>query len=203
VLRSLGVDLVERERVVAVDEREIVLSSGAALPSDVTVWAAGFEAHSLARDIGLPVDALGRAFVDARLRSTRCDFVHVIGDAARVELLGRDGTAAPLRMGCATAMPMGAFAADDLARELAGEASKPFAFAYFVRCTSLGRSEGMIQKVDADDRPTRAWLDGAVAAWFKEKVCRFTVASIGRERNKIGYTWPTGRHAPPIAELAS
>lgn len=198
-LASLGVDVVANERVVAVDDGEVVLSSGVGLCTDATVWAAGFEASPLPAAIGLAVDELGRARVDARLRTVGHDFVRAIGDAARVEAARR-----PLRMACASAMPMAAFAADDLAREIRGEAPRPFAFSWFVRCVSLGRRAGLVERLDGEDRPSSVWLDGRPGAWFKESICRFTVASIALEKTGIGYSWPRGRSvvaAPSRIEL--
>lgn len=197
-LAALGVEVVSNERVVAVDDVEVVLSSGVGLRANATVWAAGFEASPLPRATGLAVDALGRALVDARLRSVAHDFVRAIGDAAHVDVGG-----GPLRMACASAMPMAAFAADDLAREIAGDAPRPFAFSWFVRCASLGRRAGLVQRLDAEDRPTSLWLDGRPGAWFKESICRFTVASIALEKAGIGYAWPRRRALAPAMEQAS
>ncbi len=196
-LERLHVELRESTRVAAIDGDAAILDSGDALPSDATVWCGGFEATPLARSAGLAVDDVGRAFVDAHLRSASHDFVRVIGDAANVE-----GSTGPLRMACATAVPQGAFCADDLARELVSPSSRavPFSFAYAIQCLSLGRRDGIIQHVDAHDVPKRMWLGGRSGAWIKELICRYPVMSIGLERHGIGYSWP---HAPALPPPSS
>lgn len=192
-LARRGVTLRERERVVAVERGAVILASGSALETDATVWCGGFEATPLAASAGLGTDAHGRAFVDARLRSATHPFVRVVGDAAHVAITSGEGVTRPARMACATALPQGAFAADDLARELTGRAETPapaFAFAYAAQCVSLGRRDGVIHHVDAVDTPMRRWVGGRTGAWLKELVCRYTVASLSLERRGIGYHWP-------------
>jgi NADH dehydrogenase FAD-containing subunit len=194
-LERLRVELRERTRVVAIDRDAAILGSGGALPSDATVWCGGFEASPLTHEAGLATDDLGRAFVDPRLRSVSHDFVRIIGDAANVSVAGQ-----PLRMACATAVPQGAFCADDIARELGSASSPPFSFAYAIQCLSLGRRHGIVQHVDAHDAPKRAWLGGRPGAWVKELICRYPVMSIGLERHGIGYSWP---HAPALPSSSS
>jgi NADH dehydrogenase len=43
---------------------------------------------------------------------------------------------------------------------------------YFNQCISLGRKEGLIQYVTADDRAVRAALTGRIAAVYKELICK-------------------------------
>lgn len=189
VLESMHVELLEDARVVAVEEGAVMLASGEALPSDVTVWCGGFEATSLARNAGLDVDDAGRAAVDARLRSTSHPFVRVIGDAARVEMPSDAGMLQPLRMACATAMPQGAFCADDLAREITGRAAEVFSFGFAGRCVSLGRGDGLVQLTNRRDAAARTWIGGRLGAFIKERVCRYALSSLALERRGLGYSW--------------
>ncbi len=190
------IDLRENARVVAIEDDGVVLASGDMVQSDATVWCGGFEATPLARAAGLHVDELGRAFVDGRLRSTSHAFVHVVGDAARVDIRGRDGTLAPLQMACATAVPLGAFAADDIAREIRGREARDFSFGYPGHCVSIGRHDAVIQLADSYDAP-RFWFGGRVGAFTKEMICRHPLASIGLDRRGFGYSW---RKAPALPE---
>ncbi|MGX1251396.1 hypothetical protein RKD48_003907 [Streptomyces ambofaciens] len=43
---------------------------------------------------------------------------------------------------------------------------------YFNQCVSLGRGQGLIQYVTADDRAVRGALTGRLAALYKEVVCK-------------------------------
>ena len=190
-LQRGSVDLRELARVVAVEHDAVVLSSGEVLPSAATAWCAGLEPTGLAREAGLDVDDRGRTFVDAQLRSTSHDFVRVIGDAARVEL-ATGGE--PLRMACATALPQAAFCADDVSAAITGRTRRPFSFAYAIQCISLGRRNGVMQRVDAWDAPRDLYsLRGRTGAWIKEGINRYAFGSVALERRGIGYSWPKAR----------
>jgi len=203
VLAELGIAVRERTRVAAFEDGAVLLASGESIACDVTVWAGGFVASPLARDLGLAVDDIGRAEIDGRLRSHSHPFVRVIGDAARVASIAPAGAPDVLRMACATAVPQGAFCADAIARSLHGydeglvnhEARAPegraglFSFAYAGCCVSLGRKNGIIQLSDAWDMPTERWIGGRTAAFLKEAVCRYPLASVRLERWGFGYRW--------------
>lgn len=191
-LARFGVALLEHTRVAAIEKNAVVLASGDALPSDCTIWAGGLAPSPLARNIGLAVDEIGRAIVDDRLRSASHPFVHVAGDAARVSFGPH-----VLRMACATAMPMGAFCADDLARSLAKREPRPFAFSYALKCASLGRTSGLVQIVDRADQPKPRHYGGRFAAWFKEGLCRYTMLGMAMERAGFSYRWPSAPMIEP------
>jgi NADH dehydrogenase FAD-containing subunit len=180
-LAHLGVDLREHSRVVAIEKGAVVLADGDVLPSTSTIWAGGLSPSTLPRGIGLAVDEIGRAVVDDHLRSVSHPFVHVAGDAARVSIGSN-----VLRMACATAMPMGAYVADDIAGD-----PRPFRFKYALQCASLGRRSGLVQIVDRADRPAARFYRHRPAAWFKEALCRYTMFGMAMERAGFAYRWPS------------
>lgn len=51
-------------------------------------------------------------------------------------------------------------------------------FRYYAQVLSLGRHDGLVQAVGADDAPRRAILTGRAAAFVKEQVVRSTVRSL-------------------------
>lgn len=179
----LGVALVENVNVRELTQFAAVCD-GRSLAFEACVWAGGFVATPLARDSGLSVNALGQVRVDAALRSVSHPWIYGIGDAASpIESVG-----SPLDMSCKTAMPMAAHAADNVARALRGEAETPFDFRDFGHCISLGRGDGIVQYKHRDGAPGVA-LTGAAAAWFKERICRYTVLSLRAERAGFRYRW--------------
>ena len=95
-------------------------------------------------------------------------------------------------MACATALPMGAYAADALAALVTGQTPKSFRFSYVIRCISLGRHDALVQTVEADDRPTSRIISGRAGALVKEMICRYTVMGVQGERalRLPLYTWP-------------
>ncbi|MCL2448225.1 MAG: FAD-dependent oxidoreductase [Polyangiaceae bacterium] len=196
-LARFGVELLEDSRVTAIEKGAVVLVNGSSLPSECTIWAGGLAPSPLPRSIGLAVDATGRAIVDDRLRSVSHPFVHVAGDAARVSFGPH-----VLRMACATAMPMGAYVADDIANR----APRPFQFSYAVQCASLGRASGLAQRVDRADRPVPRFFGGRPAAWLKQGLCRYTMLSMATERSGFSYRWfespMIAPEAPRLAQRA-
>lgn len=182
-LARLGVEIIEWAPVRAVERDRLVLENQGVMPFDLCVWAGGFVAAQLAHEAGLAVNDLGQALVDAYLRSVSHPMINVVGDAA--------APGVPIRMACATAMPMGAYVADYLANELAGRPSSPFRFAYAFRCISLGRADALIQFVRSDDAPTERIMTGWVGARFKELICQYATFALRLERRWPGaYRWP-------------
>lgn len=147
-----------------------------AVAADLVIWCASFVASPIAREAGLQVNERGQIIVDENLRSSD-PAIFAAGDAAAF----RD-----VRMGCVSAMPMAAYAADFMT----GATREPFRFAFGIRCISLGRRDGIIQFVCADDSPRDAFLGGRPAAWVKELICRYVMMSIRLEKMGVPYSWP-------------
>ncbi|KAD3633023.1 FAD-dependent oxidoreductase [Arthrobacter yangruifuii] len=164
----------------------------ASLGADVVLWCAGFGVPGLAAASGLPVDDDGRLRVDPGLRVRGQDRIYGAGDAAVIDEPLYDY----LRMCCAAALPMGADAAGNILRALDGEAGVRHDSGFRGLCISLGRSDGAVQFLSADDSPTRFHLHGRTAAVQKEIICRMTLRWIRGEAKRSGaYTWPTGPQA--------
>ncbi|GAA3461755.1 FAD-dependent oxidoreductase [Saccharothrix longispora] len=171
VFDRLGVTVHDGAGVTAVDADGVALGTGGRVAADAVVWAAGFAVPDLARAAGLAVDAAGRVLVDHTLTSVSHPDVLAIGDAAVIRR--RDGL--ELRMACATGLPTAQKAVRALARRRRGAEPGPLDFRYVNQCVSLGRRDGLIQFVDADDRPREFVLTGRLAARYKELVVRGTV----------------------------
>lgn len=102
------------------------------------------------------------------MRSLSHPDVYAIGDAALVTGPGDK----PLRMSCASGVPTAWQAADAIAARLTDSKLPTISARYFNQCISLGRKEGLIQYVTADDRAVDAALTGRLAALYKELVCK-------------------------------
>lgn len=171
LLRSferLGVEVRGDAKAVEVRPGAVRLADGDAVTADLVVWATGFGVPDLAARSSLAVDAIGRVVVDDSLRSVSHPDVYAVGDSAVVG--HTDGS--PLRMACATALPLGQYVGDVIAARANGKQPRPRRFRYVIRCLSLGRRDGLIQFVDAHDRPRERILTGRTAARFKEMVVR-------------------------------
>ena len=138
------------------------------IPAAVTVWTTGFAVHPIARRPPWRSPAPARSWSTgpcARSRTRTCT-----PSATRPWRWAR-GTS---RCGCRAprAVPTAWQAADAIAARLTGGKLPNAPLRYFNQCISLGRKEGLIQYVTADDRAVRAVLTGRLAAVYKELICK-------------------------------
>ncbi|MFJ2948934.1 NAD(P)/FAD-dependent oxidoreductase [Streptomyces sp. NPDC087226] len=168
VAGKLGITVHEHTVVTAVEADRVTTADGRTLPAAVTLWTAGFAVHPLARATALETTGTGQIVVDDTMRSVSHPDVYAVGDTALVMGPGDK----PLRMSCATGGPIAWQAADSVAARLTGGKLPHVPLRYFNQCVSLGRKEGLIQYVTADDRAVNAALTGRFAAFYKELVCK-------------------------------
>lgn len=168
VVDNLGITVHEETAVAAVEADHVTTVDGAVVPAAVTVWTAGFAVHPIAQATTLEVNGTGQIVVDRSMRSVSHPEVYAIGDAAMVMGPGDK----PLRMSCASGVPTAWQAADAIAARLTGAKVPTTPVRYFNQCISLGRKEGLIQYVTADDRAVSAALTGRLAAVYKELICK-------------------------------
>ncbi|CAL9298861.1 NAD(P)/FAD-dependent oxidoreductase [Streptomyces sp. R02] len=168
VFARLGITAREKGQVTAVEAGHVVTADGTVLPSALTLWTAGFAVHPIARATTLEVGDTGQIVVDGTMRSVSHPDVYAVGDAALVQGPGDK----PLRMSCATGTPTAWQAADAIAARLTGGKLPHVPLRYFNQCVSLGRKDGLIQYVTADDRAVNAALTGRFAALYKELICK-------------------------------
>ncbi|MGW1804776.1 NAD(P)/FAD-dependent oxidoreductase [Streptomyces sp. NPDC002078] len=174
VFGKLGITVHEHAAVTAVEADRVTLADGTAVPAAVTVWTAGFAVHPIAAATTLEVTAEGQIVVDRTMRSVSHPDVYAIGDAAMAMGPGDK----PLRMSCASGGFTAWQAADAVTARLTGGKLPKVPIRYFNQCISLGRREGLIQYVTADDRAVRAALTGRLAARYKELVCKGAAWSV-------------------------
>ncbi|MFE5026266.1 NAD(P)/FAD-dependent oxidoreductase [Streptomyces sp. NPDC056656] len=168
VTDGLGITVYENAPVTTVEADRVTTADGRTVPAAVTVWTTGFAVHPLAKATSLELADTGRIVVDATMRSLSHPDVYAIGDAGHA--LGAGDK--PLRMSCASGTPMAWRAADSIAARLSGGKPASAPLRYFNQCVSLGRKEGLIQFVTADDRSVDRTLAGRFAARYKELVCK-------------------------------
>lgn len=167
VFSNLRITTHEHTTVTAVHADRVTTTEGD-IPAAVTIWTTGFAVHPIARTTTLETGDTGQITVDATMRSLSHPDVYAIGDAALVTGPGDK----PLRMSCASGVPTAWQAADAIAARLTDTKLPTISARYFNQCISLGRKEGLIQYVTADDRAVSAALTGRLAALYKELVCK-------------------------------
>ncbi|MGW2644171.1 NAD(P)/FAD-dependent oxidoreductase [Streptomyces sp. NPDC001393] len=174
VFDRLGITVHEHTVVTGVEADRVATADGASVPAAVTVWTTGFAVHPIARATALEVTGAGQIVVDATMRSVSHPDVYAVGDAAMAMGPGKK----PLRMSCASGGFTAWQAADAIAARLTGGKVPNVPIRYYNQCISLGRREGLIQYVTADDRAVRAALTGRLAALYKELVCKGAAWSV-------------------------
>ncbi|WP_406059823.1 FAD-dependent oxidoreductase [Streptomyces sp. NBC_01077] len=168
VVDKLGITVHEHTAVDTVEAHGVTTADGRTIPAEVTVWTTGFAVHPIARATALEVTDRGQIVVDTTMRSVSHPDVYAVGDAAMAMGPGDK----PLRMSCASGIPMAWLAADTLAARLADTEAPQVSIRYSQQCISLGRKEGLIQFVTADDQAVEKALTGRVAALYKELICK-------------------------------
>ncbi|MEO3804262.1 FAD-dependent oxidoreductase [Nonomuraea sp. B1E8] len=184
-LARLGVTVLvgPKAKVTAVTHDTVQLGDGRELPSEVTIWTAGFGVPDLAARSGLSTDAVGRLLTDETLTSVDDARIVAAGDSAAPSDL-------PLRMSCQTARPLGAHAADTVLSRIAGEQPGAINVGYFGQCIALGRRVATAQLASRDDTVNRFSIGGRLGAMIKEGSCRGMVKELAREGRKPGaFTW--------------
>lgn len=180
------ISLRDETRITSIQQGRVVLTDNSRVPFDLCLWAGPFTAAPLAHNAGIATNEQGQIIVDRQLRSISHPAIFAAGDAASLKAT----TGVDLRMSCATALPLGAHAADNIAAELAQQPLQDFSFAYKGQCISLGRYDGIIQSVNSDDSPQERIITGRPASWIKETICRYTIWSLQMQRRGINYRWP-------------
>ncbi|MGW1767096.1 NAD(P)/FAD-dependent oxidoreductase [Streptomyces sp. NPDC002073] len=168
VVDKLGITVHEHTAVADVAADRVTTADGRTLPADVTVWTTGFAVHPIAGATALELADHGRIVVDGTMRSVSHPDVYAVGDAAMAMGPGDK----PLRMSCASGVPMAWQAADAISARLAGAKVPRIAIHYSVQCISLGRKEALIQSVTPDDRAVEKALTGRAATLLKELICK-------------------------------
>ncbi|MEV0175806.1 FAD-dependent oxidoreductase [Streptomyces sp. NPDC050803] len=173
-------------KVTEVTRDSVRLADGRELPSEVTIWTAGFGVPDLAARSGLSTDAVGRLLTDETLTSVDDKRIVAAGDSSAPSDL-------PFRMSAYAAGCLGAHAADTLLHRIAGEQPTPIDLSFPAMCISLGRRAGIFQFAHKDDTAMRLYLPGRAGAKLKEISCAFSVKHLVVEASKPGsHHWPKG-----------
>ncbi|MEQ4305802.1 FAD-dependent oxidoreductase [Plantactinospora sp. B6F1] len=180
-MADLGVTVVDGPgtRVVAVTPDAVQLSGGRRLPSEVTIWTAGFGVPDLAMRSGLSTDAVGRLLTDESLTSVDDERIVAAGDSAAPSDL-------PFRMSAYAAGCLGAHAADTVLHRITGERPTSVSVLATAMCISLGRRVGIYQLANRDDIAMRVYLGGRPGAKLKELSSEASVKHLASEARKPG-----------------
>jgi NADH dehydrogenase len=137
-LVRLGVDVRTGAAVTRVTPG-VVEVGDARIAAETVIWAAGVAASPIGATLGVPLDRVGRVFVQPDLTIPGHPEVFVIGDLA--SLSGPSGR--PLPGVAQVAMQMGAHAAHNIMRSIEGQPSKPFHYRNLGDMATIGRASAV------------------------------------------------------------
>ncbi|SCL31712.1 NADH dehydrogenase, FAD-containing subunit [Micromonospora pallida] len=180
-LAALGVTVLDGPdaTVTAVTREAVQLGGDRWLPSEVTIWTAGFGVPDLARRSGLRTDALGRLLTDETLTSVDDVRIVAAGDSAAPSGL-------PVRMSCQAAVQSGPQAAETVLSRIAGTQPAAVNVGFAGQCISLGRRAGIFQFARRNDTATGLYLGGRPGARLKEFICQSILRQLAYEARKPG-----------------
>ncbi|WP_407561117.1 NAD(P)/FAD-dependent oxidoreductase [Streptomyces sp. 184] len=164
----LGITVLEHTTVEAVEPTRVLCADGTALTSDATVWTAGFAVGPLAAAAGLEVTGNGQIVVDRLMRSVSHPDVYAVGDSVRA--IGDNDL--PLPMSCGSAGYTSKQVIEAVVGRLTGRRIAHTKLVYRYNSISLGRRDGIWQKVDDAGQVKPGYAGGGTAARIKSGIVR-------------------------------
>jgi NADH dehydrogenase len=139
-LEKLGVTVHLNTAVAEIKPRSILIKGGNALPSEVTVWAAGVKGEPAGGELNLPLVST-RIDVDQTLQVKHYPHIFAIGDIAG--FVGENGRFLP--MVAPVAMQQGRFVAQQIKRLAQGRALENFKYVDKGSMATIGRHKAIVE----------------------------------------------------------
>lgn len=134
-LRKMGVEVRLQSTASQITPEAVHLKDGSRIPTETVVWTAGVRGDPRASEWGLPTGRNGRVIVQPTLQVVDHPTVYVIGDLAYMEQGG-----APLPLIAPVAIQQGVAAAQNIARQVAGQSPVPFHYWDRGAMVTIGRN---------------------------------------------------------------
>src|SRR4029453_13788797 len=185
-LEKRSVDVLLGEIVESVEPTRVRLKSGKGLEAHPLIWGAGLQASPLAQSLGLELEKGNRINVELDLTIPGHPEAYAIGDIAWItdskthDVLPQLGS---------VALQAGAGAGENIARQLAGDETKPFKYHDKGTMATIGRGAAVVQL------PRGRTLHGETA-WLAWGAVHLSLLSTGEDRAKavVDWTWAGFTH---------
>lgn len=136
ILHNLDIEVMNGQMVTEVAPGRIMTKSGASIPSDITIWAAGVKGPAFLAGIGgLETNRADQLVVTGSLQTTRDPNIFAIGDCAVAPWLGTDKPVPPRAQ---AAYQQARYLLSAIPRVVRGEALTPFRYNDLGSLVSLG-----------------------------------------------------------------
>jgi NADH dehydrogenase len=163
MLAQLKVQVHTGARVAEVLPQAVRLASGAIIPAELVVWAAGVKAPGFLSQLGLETNAINQLVVTATLQTTRDERIFALGDCAAAPWLGHEGKWVPPR--AQAAHQQSSHLVRELARQLQGKPLRPFHYRDFGSLVSLGEYS-TVGNLMGNFVGGNMWVEGLFARWM-------------------------------------
>lgn len=177
-LEKLGVKVLLNTAVQEVKPRQILIKDGEAIPSEVTIWAAGVKGEPTGGLLNLPLEGT-RISVAQNLQVNHYPHIWAIGDISSAK--GADGRFLP--MVAPVAMQQGRWVAKQIVRASRGQVLQDFKYLDKGSMATIGRHKAVVQ--------FRGIQIAGIPAWYAWLWLHLFYLLGGR--NKIGtiadWTW--------------
>jgi NADH dehydrogenase len=152
-LEKLGVEVWTKRRVMDITDSSVTVDAEV-IPTRTALWAAGVQASSIGKELGVELDRQGRVPVRPELTVEGHDEVFVAGDQANTK--GPDGKPLP---GVATvALQQGDYIAKAIVARIAGQPVGAFTYWDKGQMATIGRSRAILQSGSLKMTGFMAWM---------------------------------------------
>jgi NADH:ubiquinone reductase (H+-translocating) len=141
-LTDRGVEVRTGTAVASVDPTRVTLKSGETLKTHTLVWGAGLQGNPLVQSLKLELQRGNRIGVGPDLTLPDHPEVYVVGDLAAITDAKTEQVLPQLG---SVALQSGEHAGESIARRIAGEESKPFAYKDKGTMATIGRGAAVVQ----------------------------------------------------------
>ena len=152
-LIDMGVRVYLNKAVAEVAKEKVILKDGESILTNTVVWTAGVRGENLPSDSGIPVGRDGRVPVRTSLQIMNDERIYVIGDLAAIQEDQRT-----LPMVAQVAIQSGVKAAQNIVRQIAGQAPEPFHYADRGSMIAIGRKAAGVAIGKRTFKGFIAWL---------------------------------------------
>src|SRR3954469_20864135 len=188
-LAKRGVDVLVGDAVESITPTRIKLKSGKVLEAHTLIWGAGLQAHPIAHSLGVELQRGNRVPVGPDLTIAGHEDAFAVGDIAWITDTKTDRVLPQLG---SVALQTGEHAGANIARRIAGEETKPFAYHDKGTMATIGRGAAVIQFHGGRTMKGSA----AFLAWG---AVHLALLSTGEDRAKamLNWTWAGFSHERP------
>jgi NADH dehydrogenase len=193
-LRGRGIDIRLHTTVEEAGETFVRLSTGETIPTRTLVWTAGVAPNPIVRDLGVPLDPIGRVNVDEQLRVEGHDHIWALGDAAAVP--NPADPSRPCPPTAQHAIRQGKTTGRNVAASLGVGATETFGYTSPGQFVNLGRYKAVAK---IGNRTLRG-----PAAWWLARTYHMSQIPGGRRKVRAVADWTVGLpFSRDVAEVGS